>query len=88
MSWLRTVAHEVWGLFVDDGSFAVAILVWIGVMWLVVRQFGLTGWIAGAALFGGLGLILVVSLLHFARQAKKRVWIHSWRPGRARKGGA
>ncbi len=28
MQWLRSIAREVYGLFVDDGSFAVALLAW------------------------------------------------------------
>ena len=29
MRWIGTIAREVFGLFVDDGSFAIAILVWL-----------------------------------------------------------
>lgn len=67
MGWLRTVVREVYGLFVDDGSFAVAIVVWVGVMWVVVRRFGVSAGVGGGVLFVGLGVILVESLWRFAR---------------------
>ncbi len=68
MGWLRTVVGEVYGLFVDDGSFAVAIVVWVGVMWVVVRRFGVSGGLGGVILFVGLGVILLESLWRFARR--------------------
>ncbi len=30
MTWLRNIVAELFGLFVDDGSFAIAILIWLG----------------------------------------------------------
>lgn len=61
MRWIGTVAREAFGLFVDDGSFAVAILAWLAVVGLVLSriEFG-AGW-AGLILFAGLALILVES---------------------------
>jgi hypothetical protein len=41
VSWLKSIAAEIGSLFVDDGRFALAIVVWLIVVWLVV---------AGAAL--------------------------------------
>lgn len=71
MGWMRAVVREIWGLFVDDGSLALAIVVWIAVMWLLERRLGVSSAVGGAALFGGLGAILVESLLRYAR-AKRR----------------
>ena len=34
LRWIATIFREILGLFVDDGSFAVAVLAWIGVVWL------------------------------------------------------
>lgn len=34
MQWIRKITAEVFGLFVDDGSFALAVLVWIGLVGL------------------------------------------------------
>ncbi|MGN6097320.1 MAG: hypothetical protein ACTHP8_13900 [Bosea sp. (in: a-proteobacteria)] len=63
MRWIRTVVRELFGLFVDDGSFAVAIIVWIGALRLlslsVLRD---TAW-SGTLLFAGLGLILLASTI-------------------------
>ena len=70
MGWMRTVVREFWGLFVDDGSFAVAIVVWVGVVWCLVGRFGASGAVGAAVLFGGLGVVLVVSLLRFARRRR------------------
>lgn len=67
MGWLRTIGREVWGLFVDDGSLAVAILVWVGVTWMAERWMGQWSGGMGVVLFGGLAVILVESLLRFAR---------------------
>lgn len=67
MGWLRTVVREVWGLFVDDGSFALAIVVWVGLVWLLVRRFGVSDRVGAMVLFAGLGSILVESLWRFAR---------------------
>jgi hypothetical protein len=33
MRWIGNIVREVFGLFVDDGSFALAILAWIGIVW-------------------------------------------------------
>ncbi len=35
MRWIVTIFREVLGLFVDDGSFALAVLGWMGVIWLM-----------------------------------------------------
>jgi hypothetical protein len=37
MSWIRAIATELWGLFVDDGLLAVLALVWILVAGLVLH---------------------------------------------------
>ena len=65
MSQLRAVAREIWGLFIDDGWFAAAVLVWLGVFRLGLAQ--LPG--AGVVLFSGLALILLVSAVRFARRS-------------------
>jgi len=68
MTWLKTVWSEFIGLFVDDGSFAVAILAWIAFCWLVLPRLGLAPAWQPAILFVGLALILVESALRRARQ--------------------
>ena len=67
MALTKTVLSEVWGLFVDDGSFAVAVVVWLGVAGLVLTHLcDLGGW-AGVTLFVGLAAILVESVVRRAR---------------------
>jgi FtsH-binding integral membrane protein len=69
MPWIRTVLREIFGLFVDDGSFAVAIILWLALVWLVVPRLALpSGW-GGLVLFAGLILILFESVLRRARQS-------------------
>jgi O-antigen ligase len=71
MRWLRSITREILGLFVDDGSFALAILVWLSLLLMVARLVGHTGWL-GLALFGGLAIILVESVLRFARRHRTK----------------
>lgn len=66
MQWIRNIVREIAGLFVDDGSFALAILGWVGLLW--VFRYRLAGFaLGGVLLFAGLGVILVESLIRFAR---------------------
>ncbi len=67
MAWIRNIFREVFGLFVDDGSFAVAVLVWIGLVWLVWSRLhrAVPG---GVILFLGLALILVDSVIRFSKR--------------------
>jgi hypothetical protein len=70
MRWLRSIGREVAGLFVDDGSFAVAILVWLAVVLVLGRVVAGGRWL-GCGLFVGLAMVLVESLLRFARRRSK-----------------
>ena len=67
MPWLRSILAEIWGLFVDDGSFALAILVWLAACWLVLPQFGGPPEAKGPILFAGLAIVMVESALRRAR---------------------
>ena len=68
MKWIGMIVREVFGLFVDDGSFAVAILVWLALVGLGLPRLGIAvGW-DGLILFIGLALILVVSAAQRARR--------------------
>ena len=60
--------REVLGLFVDDGTFAVAILTCVGLAWLVLPRLPDVGHWGGALLFAGLGCVLVGSALRRARR--------------------
>ncbi len=69
MKWLRSIVREVWGLFVDDGSFAAAIVVWLAVSVLVLLRVA-AGW-AGPVWFVGLAAILIESVLRAGRRRTK-----------------
>lgn len=68
MSWMRTIWDEFIGLFVDDVSFAVAIVVWLGVAFALFHL-GLVPmpW-RGPLLFVGLAVIFVENTLRRARK--------------------
>jgi len=38
---IQTIWNEFIGLFVDDGSFAAALLAWLGACWLLLPRLGL-----------------------------------------------
>jgi hypothetical protein len=68
MKWVPAAARELVGLFVDDGSLAIAVLAWVAVVVLAFPALPInSGWLA-AALFAGLALILVENLLRAARR--------------------
>ncbi len=67
MQWLKTILRELLGLFVDDGSFALAIVAWLGIAWLVLpRLTAGTAW-GGIVLFAGLVLLLAESAWRSSR---------------------
>jgi hypothetical protein len=68
MGWIKAIWAEFIGLFVDDGSLAVAVLVWLAVCWLLLPRLGLPPVWPPALLFVGLVLILAESAIRRARQ--------------------
>lgn len=68
MGWLKTIWAEFIGLFVDDGSLAVAVLLWLGACWLLLPRFGLPSAWPPVVLFAGLVLILAESAVRRAGQ--------------------
>ena len=68
MRWMKTIVQELFGLFIDDGSFALAIVVWIGVLWFLAGRVLYSATWSGAVLFAGLGLILFASTIRRSRQ--------------------
>jgi hypothetical protein len=69
MSNVLTVLHELWHLFVDDGAFAAAIVIWPALIWFARAQIGLSGGWAPVVLFAGLICILVASAVAGAKPA-------------------
>lgn len=68
MRWVKTIFSEVFGLFVDDGNFALAIVVWLSVVWLLLPRIDLPAAAKGTILFIGLAVILTESALRRARR--------------------
>jgi len=66
VTWLKTAWSEFIGLFVDDGSLAVAVLAWLAVAWLLLPRLPLPPALPPVILFAGLALILVESALRGA----------------------
>lgn len=68
MKWAKPVVRELWGLFVDDGAFALAIVIWLAIAWLILPTFMPAAPWAGVALFLGLALILLENVWPRARE--------------------
>jgi len=66
MSWLKTIIREIYGLFVDDGSFALAIVVWLGIAAFILPRVAIPASANGPILLAGLLLILFESALRRA----------------------
>jgi hypothetical protein len=62
--------RKVVALFVDDGSLALAVLVWVAATWLLTRWFSIADSWGGGLLFAGLGAILAENAIRSARQAR------------------
>ena len=68
MNALKAMLREMFGLFVDDGSLAIAVLVWLALLWLLLPQLPVPAVWHGVILFAGLLAILLESALRRARQ--------------------
>jgi hypothetical protein len=65
---LTTIAREIFGLFVDDGRFALSLLLWLAVVALLLPRLPIPpGW-DGPVLFAGLAVILVGSCVARVRR--------------------
>ena len=68
MNALKAMLREMFGLFVDDGSLAVAVLVWLVLLRLLLPQLAVPAPWHGVILLAGLLAILFESVLRRARQ--------------------
>jgi hypothetical protein len=68
MRWPKAIVTEIFGLFVDDGAFALAIVIWLGAVWLVLPRLGVPTTWGGIILFAGLALILAESAMRRSRR--------------------
>jgi hypothetical protein len=66
MSWLKTIILEIYGLFVDDGTYALAIVAWLAIAALVLPRLEFPASADAVILFAGLLLILLESTLRRA----------------------
>ena len=66
MSWLKATILEIYGLFVDDGRYALAIVAWVGIAALILPRLDAPVSANALILFAGLLLILVESALRRA----------------------
>jgi hypothetical protein len=75
VSALVALARAIWGetlsLFVDDGRFAGAILVWLVLAGLVVWRLSPPPVLAAIGLFAGLAAILIASAVREARRRRR-----------------
>ena len=71
MGWIKSIGREVLGLFVDDGSFAISIVIWLAFGIVGLPRIGLTARWTGPVFFTGLAVILIESALRFSRRRTK-----------------
>jgi hypothetical protein len=67
MNFLKGLFKEVLGLFVDDGSLAIALLVWIAAANLIARTTAIDGPAMSLLWFAGCAAILIENVLRGAR---------------------
>jgi hypothetical protein len=68
VTWLNAAVREIVSLFIDDGAFALAIVIWLGLVGLLAWRVDAARAWAGVALFAGLAVILGESALRRARK--------------------
>jgi hypothetical protein len=71
MKWIKTILREIYGLFVDDGAFALAILIWLSFIRWTNSHLRLSPATSAIILFAGLALILIESTARYARHKKQ-----------------
>lgn len=68
MNPIKSILREILGLFVDDGSFALAIFLCLALALTLLPH--TANW-TGPTLFAALALILIESTLRYARRSRK-----------------
>lgn len=68
MNWIKMIATEVFGLFVDDLSYALVILAWVVIAGLVLPHLGIPTVAEGPVFFLGFLVLLAAGAVHKARQ--------------------
>ena len=72
MKALQQILMEIWGLFVDDGSLALALLVWCGSCGLGLTRLPIAPEWDAAVLFLGCVAILIVNVVKTGRSKSAR----------------
>jgi hypothetical protein len=67
MHWLKAAIAEIVGLFVDDGSFALAIVVWLGAFWGLLAHVKVAPGLLAIVFFLGLAVILSQSAVRSSK---------------------
>jgi hypothetical protein len=70
LSWISTVQRELVGLFVEDGSFALAVLAWLAGGAICIHLIGVDPAIEGVLLAAGFTLLLAENVDRTARGAR------------------
>ena len=65
---LTAAVQEIYGLFVEDGSYAAGIIVWLLVAALALPRFSALGEWRAPLMFAGLVFIVVENVLRTARR--------------------
>lgn len=71
MNWIKNILREIFGLFVDDGAFALSILIWLSFIRWTMSHLRLSPATSAIILFSGLALILVESATRYARRKRQ-----------------
>ncbi len=69
LSWTTTVRRELVGLFIEDGSFAVAVLAWLAGGAICIHLIGVDPAVEGFLLAVGFALLLAENVDRAARHA-------------------
>jgi hypothetical protein len=72
MTSIKTILREIFGLFVDDANFALAILVWVVLVRIFLPRLGIPPLWGGMILFAGLALILAESAELYSRSQRSK----------------
>jgi hypothetical protein len=72
MKWLKAILHEIFGLFVDDATFAAAIFLWLILVKVLTPHLGIPSRWTGIILFTGLALILAENTTRYAKRRSKK----------------
>lgn len=70
MKWVKNIFREIFGLFVDDGAFALAILIWLALVRWIAPRLTLSPTALAILFFAGLALILIESTARYARRRR------------------